>query len=54
MLLLYVVFAVVVLNQVRVMNRIETVPPVGQLIFFAALIHLFAAISLFVLALAIL
>ncbi|MBI4078815.1 MAG: hypothetical protein HY429_00795 [Candidatus Levybacteria bacterium] len=51
---LYVIFAAVVVNQVRVLNRIETVPPAGAILFAVALLHLLLAISLLLLALAIL
>lgn len=54
MLFMYIVFAFVLLNQVRVMNRIVTVSPASQILFFIAFIHLAAAISLFFIALAIL
>lgn len=50
----YVIFSSVVSNQIRVMNKIETIPPVAEILQILAIIHLMLAFSLFFLAVAIL
>lgn len=53
-ILLYVIFSLIVLNQVRVMNKIITQSSASFLVFLTAAIHSILAVSLFVFALAIL
>lgn len=53
-LFLYVVFAFVLMNQVRVMNRIIREVSSSAILFILVLIHLLLAVSLFFFALAIL
>lgn len=50
----YALFCLVVLNQVRVMNRILNFGFVSNVLFFIALIFVILSTSLFLLALAIL
>lgn len=50
----YAIFCLVVLNQVRVMNRIVNFGFVSSVLFFIALIFVILSTSLFLIALAIL
>lgn len=50
----YFIFSLVVLNQVRVMNRVETIPPLSSILLLAAIIHIALVFSLFLTALGIL
>lgn len=51
---LYIAFAAVIANQVRTMNHLVSYEPTTAVLQFLAVAHLLAAISLFLLALAIL
>lgn len=53
-LILYIIFAFVIFNQVRTMNRIIATPPTSEILLIVSLIHLLFAISLFVFSLVIL
>lgn len=46
-LVFYFIFSLVVLNQVRVMNRIETVPPIATILLLFAILHAILVFSLF-------
>lgn len=50
----YIIFAIVILNQVRVMNKIVTYAGFSSILFFIALANLLVSIALFVYALLIL
>lgn len=54
LLFLYIIFAFVVLNQIRIMNRIIHEDYSSVTVSFLGLLHLAFAVSLFLLALAIL
>ena len=54
LLALYAVFAFVVLNQIRVMNRLVSFTAASFIIFLLGAIHLLAALALFIVALGIL
>lgn len=54
LLFLYIIFAFVVLNQIRIMHRIIHEDYSSVTVFFLGLLHLAFAVSLFLLALAIL
>ena len=51
---LYVVFAFVIFNQVRVMNKVIDTPPLSTIIVVIAFLHLLAASSLLLFSIAIL
>lgn len=53
-LFFYILFAFIIFNQVRVMNRIVHAPPVSSIILFLALLHIVISLSLFLIALGIL
>lgn len=50
----YIIFAIVLLNQVRVMNKIVTYESVSSVILLIALANVIAAVALFLYAIAIL
>lgn len=53
-LFFYILFAFIIFNQVRVMNKIVHTPSVSSVLFFLALLHIVVSVSLFLIALAIL
>lgn len=53
-LALYIVFAFVIFNQVKVMNKVISTPPVSIILAVVSFLNLIIAISLFLFALVIL
>lgn len=51
---MYAVFAFVIINQIRAMNKIIHIPSSSQILFITAVIHAIFAVSLFLTALVIL